>query len=123
MEHAVVVAEQAESLCSAGFELRPEIEPPGRSRWISRLKKQIHAALRALIGLEPVLFAGCAPTLTSFRTHLKTTSALVALRDVAFEHLQYLPPPLGFGPLPERRRKKTHRLQHKAGRDPPPENT
>lgn len=99
--------------------LRPDIDLLGALRWTRRRVRLVHAALTALVGLFPELFAGCQPTIISFRRVLAEPSVLVALREIAASHLAALPPPLGFGPRPRPRRRVRTRHQHDQGPDPP----
>ena len=104
---------------AAAAELRPDIEVQGALRWLRRRVVPVHAAVRALIGLMPDLFAGCAPTLTSLSARLRVPCVLVALREIAEQWLGRLPPSLGFGPRPARRWRRSTALQQDSGADPP----
>jgi hypothetical protein len=99
--------------------LRPDVDLPAALRWTRRRVRLVHAALTALVGLLPELFAGCQPTISSFRRVLGVPSVLMALREIAAPHLAALPPPLGFGPRPRARRRIRTRHQHDQGPDPP----
>jgi len=114
----VAVAEGA-PLEAASELVRPDIELPGAVRWLRRRVHLVHAGLAAAIGLLPALLVGCKPTVTSLRSALKAESALVCLRGLTASHLAALPPPLGFGPRPLRRRPSPTALQHDEGPDPP----
>jgi hypothetical protein len=118
---AVVAAAEAGTYEAASEALLPEVELPGAVRWVRRRVRLVHAGLAAVIGLLPGLLAGCEPTVTSIRSALGTETALVYLRELAAEHLGALPPPLGFGPRPARRRPRSTALQHDPGPDPPSE--
>ncbi len=72
-----------------------------------------------LIALLPDHFSGCFPTILSFRGALGVEYVLPELRDLASDHLSILPPPVGFGPRSERKKKKQSHFQHKTGSDPP----
>lgn len=103
LEQVVTELEQAPSVETAADQLRPDIELPGRLRWVRRRASLVHAALVALIGLLPELLSGCEPTLGSVGAGLDSElgSVLPAVRAVAEAQLQAqlqaLPPPLGFG--------------------------
>ena len=103
LEQVVTELEQAPSVEAAADQLRPDIELPGRLRWVRRRASLVHAALVALIGLLPELLSGCEPTLGSVGAGLDSElgSVLPAVRAVAEAQLQAqlqaLPPPLGFG--------------------------
>jgi hypothetical protein len=100
--------------------VRPDIGLPGALRWLRRRTQLVRAGLAAAIGLLPGLLAGCEPTVTSVRSALGVESALVRLRSaVSPPHLAALPPPLGFGPRPLRRRPSSTALQQQPGPDPP----
>jgi hypothetical protein len=79
----------------------------------------VQAVLMALIGLMPELLQGVEPTLASFSRVLGTHQVLVKLREIAAEHLQALPAPVGFSPRHRRQSTPRHRHQHCMGRGPP----
>jgi hypothetical protein len=79
----------------------------------------VHAGLAASVGLLPELLAGCKPNVTSVRSALGAEVALVRPRAELAPHLGSLPPPLGFGPRPARRRPSPTALQQEPGPDPP----
>lgn len=118
---AVVAAAEGKTREAASEALRPEVELPGALRWVRRRVRLVHAGLAAVIGLLPGLLAGSKPTVTSIRSALGTETALVYLRGLARAQVGALPPPLGFGPRPARRRPSSTALQQGAGPDPPPE--
>ena len=119
VEDLVAQAEAAPSQEAASEGVRPDVELPGALRWLRRRIRLVHAGLAAAIGLLPGPLAGCTPTVTSIRSALGTEAALVCLRGLAAPHLAALPPPLGFGPRPLRRRPSSTALQQEAGPDPP----
>ncbi|HSP17947.1 MAG TPA: hypothetical protein VLQ79_00420 [Myxococcaceae bacterium] len=116
---AVATAAEVAPLEAASEALRPSVELPGAVRWVRRRVRLVHAGLAAVIGLLPGILAGREPTVTSIRSALGTETALVYLRELAADHLGALPPPLGFGPRPARRRPRPTTIQHDPGPDPP----
>jgi hypothetical protein len=119
LEAVVAVADAAPTRERASEALRPDIELPGALRWLRRRTQLVHAGLAAAIGLLPGLLAGCKPTVSSIRSALGAEVALVRLRLELTPHLGALPPPLGFGPRPLRRRPSPTALQQETGPDPP----
>ncbi len=119
VERVVAAADAAPTREAASETLRPDIELPGALRWLRRRTGLVHAGLAAAIGLLPGLLAGCKPTIHSVRSALGAEVALVCLRDQAALPLGALPPPLGFGPRPLRRRPSPTALQQGTGPDPP----
>lgn len=119
VEDVVAAVEAAKSVEAAASTLRPEIELPGAIRWVRRRLKAVNGTLATAVGLLPKPLAGCALTVTSCRLHLKTAAALLLLRAMAGDHLGRLPPPLGFGPRPERRWVRRPASQQETGPDPP----
>ncbi len=123
LEQVVTELEQAPSIEAAADQLRPDIELPGRLRWVRRRARLVHAALVALIGLLRELFGGCEPTLVSVGAGLGTESGSVlrAVRALAEAQLQALPPPLGFGRRSAQRVPGSgRRWQHDSGPRAPP---
>jgi hypothetical protein len=116
---AVVSVAEAAPREAASEALRPDIELPGALRWLRRRTRLVHAGLAAVIGLLPELLAGREPTVSSIRSALGAENVLVRLRAEVAPHLAALPPPLGFGPRPSRRRPSPTALQQEAGPDPP----
>lgn len=119
VEAVVAAADAAPTQEATSEALRPDIELPGALRWLRRRTRLVHAGLAAAIGLLPGLLARCKPTVTSVRSALGAEVALVRLRLELTPHLGALPPPLGFGPRPLRRRPSPTALQQEAGPDPP----
>lgn len=119
VEAVVAAADAAPTREAASEMLRPDIELPGALRWLRRRTRLVHAGLTAAIGLLPGLLAGCKPTVSSIRSALGAEVALVCLRERVAPHLAALPPPLGFGPRPARRRPSPTTVQQEAGPDPP----
>lgn len=119
----VVAQREEHGLEKAADMVRPNIGTAvsldSAKRWLIRRTKLVHAGLRALIGLLPELFRGAEPTVSGVRRHLSLAEALVPLRGMAREHLSLLPPPLGFGPRPQRRRRPPKPFQQYTGTDPP----
>ncbi len=120
VEAVVAAADAAPTREAASEALRPDIELPGALRWVRRRTRLVHAGLAAVVGLLPELLAGCKPTVTSVRSALGAEIALVRLRAKLAPHLGSLPPPLGFGARPARRRPSPTALQQEEGPDPPP---
>lgn len=116
---AVVATADVSTREAASEVLRPDIELPGALRWLRRRTRLVHAAFAAVIGLLPELLAGREPTVTSIRSAMGAEMALVCLRSVAAPYLAGLPPPLGFGPRPARRRPSSTASQQEAGPEPP----
>jgi hypothetical protein len=119
VEAVVVAVEAAPSLEAASETVRPDIELPGALRWMRRRVRLVHAGLAAAIGLLPGLLAGCEPTVTSVRSALAVERVLVFVRWAVPAHPAALPPPLGFGPRPLRRRPSSTAIQQETGPDPP----
>jgi hypothetical protein len=78
----------------------------------------VRTSLRILTKLFPVL-QDCRPSISSFRAALGVEYVLPALRMSAGPYLYILPPPVGFGPRPQRKKGKKPPFQHKTGTDPP----
>ena len=119
VEAVVSAVEVFPSLEAATETVRPDIEIASGLRWTRRRVRFVHAGLAAAIGLLPVLLAGCKPTVASVRSTLAVGSVLVFLRWALPPHLAALPPPLGFGPRPLRRRPSSTAVQQEPGPDPP----
>jgi hypothetical protein len=121
LEQVVGAVEQAPSVEAAADRLRPDIELPGRLRWVRRRRRLLHTALVVLIALVPEVFGRCEPTLSSLASSLgtETGAVLSTVRAVAQPQLQQLPPPLGFGPRAALTR-VSRRRQHDLGPRAPP---
>ena len=119
VEAVIVEVENSTSQEAAADNLRLDIELPGVLRWMRRRVVFVRAALSILIELLPSLFAGCTPSISSFRSTLCLEPILPELRGRASLYLNILPPPVGFGPCPERKKFKKNHFQHKTGTDPP----
>ena len=119
VEAVIVEVENSPTQEKAADNLRLDIELPGVLRWMRRRVVFVRAALSILIELLPSLFAGCTPSISSFRSALCLEPILPELRGCASLYLHLLPPPLGFGPRPEKKKLKKNHFQHKTGSDPP----
>ncbi len=119
VEAAVVEVENSPTQEKAAEKIRLDIELPGVLRWIRRRVKLVQTALSMLIELMPSLFSGCDPTISSFRSTFCVEPVLPELRGHASIYLHLLPPPVGFGPRPEKKKFKKNHFQHKTGTDPP----
>lgn len=102
IEKAAAVAERALTRAEAVEELRPAdaeeaVTLPAALRWLLRRVAWARRAFMTLSTLLPALH-GTAPTVAAMRARLGTTSALQTLREMAIEHVQALPAPVGFGP-------------------------
>jgi hypothetical protein len=124
IEDVVAAAESARSLEAAAEQARPADEAdaitlPSAIRWVRRRVRAIHRILATAIGLVPVRFEGCAPTVTSCRARLGTMRALVTLREICGRHLHAMAQPLGLLGPPEGRVIAVRRHQQSMGRGPP----
>jgi hypothetical protein len=120
VEQVVAEVEGASHVEAAADALRPDIDLPGRLRWVRRRLGLVYAALLALRTLMPDLFAGCVVTICAFREQLGVTPVLPMLRAIGAEHLQALSPPLGFGPRRMVSLNFMKQQQHAAGPRAPP---
>jgi len=102
VEEIVFKAESFPSVAAAAKEDTRYIEPAGARRWLQRRIFLVTHALNLLIHFMPEMFAGCSPTISSFRYFLKTDSVLPLLRQTPAPYLHQLPHPLGFCPIPAR---------------------
>lgn len=117
VEEVVCRTEAARSVESAGDELRPDIEFPGRVRWVRRRLSAVRLVLVALVTLMPERLP-VAPELSAVRAHLGSEHALEMLRGEAQEHLARLRSPLGFLPPPWGGGPRGGHRQHEMGADP-----
>lgn len=120
VEQVIAEVEEAATVEAAADQLRPDVEMPGRLRWVGRRRRLVYAGLLALRTLMPDVFADCAATVGAFRDALGVAPVLPVLRAIGAEHLHVLPPPLGFGP---RRTVSLHFMkcqQHSVGARAPP---
>lgn len=117
VEDVVVRTEKARSIEAAADELRPDIEFPGRVRWVRRRLSAVRMVLVALVTLMPDRLP-VAPQLEAMRSHLGTAHALEVLRGEAEGHLGNLRSPLGFLPPPWGGGPRGGHRPHEAGADP-----
>ncbi len=119
VETVIVEVENSASQETAADRLRIDIELPGVLRWIRRRILPVRATLTKLTKLLPYLFAGCTPTISSFRSALYIEHLLIELRVRASLHLHILPPPIGFASQTKPRKLKKNHVQQEMGPDPP----
>lgn len=117
-EALVRTAESAPSMQAACRQLRTDIELPGALRYVTRLVRDIHRALKTIKGMFPERFIG-APTLRDFALQVATPQVLMQLRQIAWRYLPQLPTPLGFNPPPIGAQPSTALSQQRMGHDPP----
>jgi hypothetical protein len=121
VEQVVTAAEEAPSLWEVADLLRPDAwSKMSAVRWVWRRVRAVRAVLSAVVGLFPAQFAGIKPTLAALRQVMGTDGVLVALRELAADHLHALAAPVGFCPRRGRRTTRPHRHQHSMGPAPPP---
>jgi hypothetical protein len=118
VETAINEVENAPSQEAAVFGMRIDVGLAGVLRWIRRRLLLIHTTLRLLTKLVPA-FKDCRPSICSFKSVLGVEYVLPALRMSAGPYLYVLPPPVGFGSRPQRKKRKKPPFQHKTGTDPP----
>ncbi|MFC1816558.1 hypothetical protein ACFL0M_11630 [Thermodesulfobacteriota bacterium] len=119
VETAINEVENAPSHEAAVHDLRLDVGFSGVLRWIRRRLFLVRATLTLLIELLPILPQDCRPCILSFKAALGVEYVLPALRIYAEPYLYVLPPPVGFGPRPQRKKGKKKSFQHKTGTDPP----
>ena len=89
------------SLWAAARQLRPDRYPEGMPNAVRGLRcafAAVTAFLAAAVTMRPDLFRGCPTELLAMRAALGTETLLTDLRREMAEHLQLLPPPVGFRP-------------------------
>jgi hypothetical protein len=123
IEDVVVVVEQAASVEAAANEVRPDdvenaVTLPSALRWVRRRLVMVREVLVSVLALWPAMFAGCTPTVASFRKGLGTDSALVALRVTCEPKLHVMPVPVGLVPRSWCRRRARRRLEQSMGPAP-----
>lgn len=111
--------ERAVTVTAVAAQIRMEIGLPGVLRWLRQRVQAVHTILVLVKGLLPERFGDCVPTLADFRHVLRVDCVLVALREIAADHLASLPPPLGFHRPSAAGAKPGKGIQHRAGPDPP----
>lgn len=116
VEQVVCVSESAGSLEAAADKLRPDIQLPGRLRWVHRRLKAVRTVLTVLVTLMPEQLP-VAAKLSAVRVHLGTEQALMVLRERGEVHLGKLRSPLGFLPPPWGGGPRGGHLQHGMGAD------
>jgi hypothetical protein len=124
IEETAAAVEAAPSLEAAAHAQRPAelddaVTIAAAIAWTRRRVAMVRLVLLAVIGVLPSLFEGCAPTVSSFRRRLGTTSALMALRGIVEGHLHALPRPLGLNPGREGGAIAREGYQQSTGPDPP----
>lgn len=117
VEEVVCRTEAAQTVERAADELRPDIQFPGRVRWVRRRLSAVRSLLVTLVTLMPERLP-VAPNLGAVRGHLGTEHALEALRAEAQPHLAVLRSPLGFLPPPWGGGPRGGHRQHETGADP-----
>ncbi len=98
VEQVVRATEQSKGIEAVADKLRPDVQMPGRLRWVRRRLGLVYAGLRALTVLLPEKLNGCEPTIGAFRKRIGATAVLPKMRAMGAAYLQTLPPPIGFGP-------------------------
>ena len=119
VETAINEVETAPSQEAAVYELRIDVGLTGVLRWVRHRLFLVRTTLTLLIELLAILPKDCTPCISSFRAALGVEHVLPALRMYAEPYLYLLPPPVGFGPRPQRKKGKKSPFQHKTGTDPP----
>lgn len=114
-----VVAAESMGVEPAAQALRvDDVDLPGALRWLRRRRRGVRVAVLALITAMPTRL-GTVAEVRAVRAVLGTDRALVSLREIGADHLQVLPPPLGFCPPLGRRPESETPLPHETGPDPP----
>jgi len=100
-EQAAAALDDRTPMQQAADRLRPPeeeldaIELASAVQWMKRRQQAVVAGLLVIAGLMPE-FADIPATVAGFSERLGTGAVLVTLRRVAAEHLQEVPPPIGF---------------------------
>jgi len=95
VEQVVTTADEASSLWEAADRLRPDAwSMMSAVRWVRRRVQPVRAVLSAVVGLFPARFASVKPTLAALRQVIGAAGVLVALRELAADHLHALLPPV-----------------------------
>jgi len=118
VETAINAVENAPSQEAAVHGLRIDVGLAGVLRWIRRRLFLIRTTLTLLTKFLPIL-QNCRPDISSFKAALGVEYVLPWLRMSAGPYLYVLPPPVGFGPRPQRKKGKKKSFQQKTGTDPP----
>ena len=119
VETVINQIESSPSQETAADNIRPDIGLPGILRWMRHRLFLIRASLILLIDLLPLLSNNSQVNLSSLRSVLGVEFVLPHLRELAASHLDILPPPLGFGPRPQKKYRGKSRFQQQTGPDPP----
>ncbi len=119
VETVINQIESAPSQEAAADNIRPDIGLPGILRWMRHRLFLTRASLILLIDLIPSLSNNDQATLSSLRAALGVEFVLPHFRELAASHLDILPPPLGFGPRPQKKYRGKSRFQQQTGTDPP----
>jgi hypothetical protein len=106
VQQAACAVEGKAPLEQAADDLRPPeeradaIELASAVQWMKRRHRSVLAGLIAIAGIMPAMFSGCPITIDGFASRLGTDAVLVRLREVAADHLQRVPAPIGLLPRP-----------------------
>lgn len=103
----------------AAQRLRPDIELQGALRWTRRRLRWVHAALTLLMGCTAERLVQVELKIRAIRRVLGCQHVLLEVRTLAAPQLRYAPTPVGLAPPNPVRKSAGHRVQHKAGPDPP----
>lgn len=120
---ALQVERRAGTMAELAAEVRPAVEPdddhvPGAVRWLRRRARAVESTLRVVARLRPAAF-GAQPLTLAGLHEAHGGAALVWLRVEFSEHLDDLPPPVGFGRSVRRGSRWRNRTPHEGGADPP----
>lgn|GEM_PF-271571 len=106
VQQAAAAVEGNAPLERSADELRPPqeqddaIELGSAVQWIKRRHRGVLAGLIAIAGIMVEMFCGCPITIDGFARRLGTDAVLVRLREIAADHLQRIPAPIGLLPRP-----------------------